>query len=619
MKRIDLVFVLLLVSFLQPTAYAQKYNFALVTDVHVSPINTAPYEDLVNTVNSINETPEIKFVVVSGDLTEEGDRGSLLKVKRTLDKLKVPYYAITGNHETKWSESGMTAFGKIFGSDRFRFEYDNFMFLGFNTGPVIRMMDGHVSPQDILWLESELKQVGQNKPIIIVTHYPLLDGDVDNWYQVTDLLRKYNVKAVLGGHYHKNALKFYDGIPGFINRSNLRGNEKFGGYSIYEVNNDSILVFEKIINKEARKWGGYSLSEQYYTSDISSYKRPDFSVNEEYSSVNPVWITLNNGAIYSSPVVYNNKVYVGDDEGYMSCFSLIDGSRQWRFKTDNRILGTPAVSNNKLVFGSTDGNIYAVNATNGDLLWKKETGEAVIGGVTIDNNIAYLGGSDHRFYGLDLNNGEFKWVFSKVVGYVETCPLIYANKVYFGAWDNNMYALDKNTGELKWRWDGGLTRMHFSPAAVWPVGADGKIFFTAPDRVMTALDAETGKTVWRTSESMVRETIGLSEDKLRVYSKTMQDSVVCYSTLGNIPKRLWITNVGYGYDHAPSMPVEKNGVLFGSTKNGIIFALDALSGSLLWKHKVGNSLINTVVPLTANECLFTSAEGIVGLLRSEND
>ena len=56
---------------------------------------------------------------------------------------------------------------------------------------------------------------------------------------------------------------------------------------------------------------------------------------------------------------------------------------------------------------------------------------------------------------------------------------------------------------------------------------------------MTAIDIETGNTVWRTFQSMVRETIGLSEDKERIYSKTMNDSIVCYSTKSNQPHKLW--------------------------------------------------------------------------------
>ena len=61
-----------------------------------------------------------------------------------------------------------------------------------------------------------------------------------------------------------------------------------------------------------------------------------------------------------------------------------------------------------------------------------------------------------------------------------------ADKVIFGAWDNTLYALNKADGKELWKWTGGLTRMHFSPAAVWPVAAEGKVFITDQDSLMTA-------------------------------------------------------------------------------------------------------------------------------------
>ena len=175
--------------------------------------------------------------------------------------------------------------------------------------------------------------------------------------------------------------------------------------------------------------------------------------------------------------------------------------------------------------------------------------------------------------------------------------------------------MNKADGKELWKWTGGLTRMHFSPAAVWPVAADGKVFITDPQRAMTAIELETGNTVWRTFRSMVRETIGLSEDGERVYSKTMNDSIVCYSTKGNEPRELWASNVGFGYEHAPSMQVEKDRVKFGSTKEGLIFALEAKTGKVLWKHKIGNSLISTVTPLNGYQVLFTATSGEAGLLK----
>jgi len=290
----------------------------------------------------------------------------------------------------------------------------------------------------------------------------------------------------------------------------------------------------------------------------------------------------------------------------------------WEFKSENRIVGTPAASNGVVVFGSADKKIYGVNAKTGKLCWECPAKEAVLGAVTIDNRIAYIGASDHTFRAIDVNTGKLRWEYTDVKGYIETRPLIYEGKVIFGAWDNNLYALDKESGRELWKWNGNLTRMHFSPAAVWPVAANGKVFITDPQRAMTAIDANSGKKIWRTFQSTVRETIGLSADKMRLYSKTMQDSVVCFSTEGNVPKQIWATDVKFGYEHAPSMLVEKDGVVFGSTKSGVVFALEAFSGKLLWKHKVGNSLISTVVPLSATECVFTSTSGEVGILKQSS-
>ena len=602
-------------------AFGQKdstFHFALLTDLHITKGSTAT-EDLQRAVDQINASDDIEFVLVTGDVTEEGDRESLQKAKDILDLLKVKYYTIPGNHETTWSESGVTDFGAIFGSEHFQFEYKGFLFLGFNTGPLMRMSDGHVAPQDIRWLQEELKKAGKTQQVILVTHYPLLQGDVDNWYELTDAVRPYNIRAFLGGHYHANRFFSYDGIPGILNRSTLRDKNPVGGYSVYEITQDSIFVYEQNIGEPRREWAALSLKTKYYDEVGAPDKYPDFSVNDKYSSVKEIWLVRTSVGIYSSPVVYDKKVYVGDDDGALTCYTLSDGKKKWTFQSGKRIVGTPAVADGVGVFGSADKNIYGLDARTGRLLWTVEASKPVLGAVTIENGIAYIGASDHTFRAIDIHTGTLRWAYTDVKGYIETRPLVTDNKVIFGAWDNTLYALDKNTGKELWKWTGGLTQMHYSPAAVWPVAADGKVFITDPQRAMTAIDLETGETVWRTFQSKVRETIGLSEDKERIYSKTMNDSIVCYATKGNQPVEIWASDVGFGYEHAPSMPVEKDGVVFGSTKDGLIFALDAMTGEVLWKHKVGNSLISTVVPLNKTSVLFTATGGEVGLLKNEKD
>jgi outer membrane protein assembly factor BamB len=450
---------------------------------------------------------------------------------------------------------------------------------------------------------------------MLVTHYPLMDGDVDNWYEVTDAVRPYNVRIFIGGHYHANKNQRYDGIPGILMRSNLRDKDEKQGYGVYEVTEDSIKVFCQRVGEQPEQWAEFSLTESYYDRNGKADKYPDFSVNKEFPKVREQWIVQTGVGIYCSPAVEGNNVYVGDDMGYLTAYSLKNGKKLWNFQSGKRIIGTPAVSEGIVVFGSADRNIYGLNATNGQLLWKVEAQEPVIGAVTIDKGIAYVGASDHTFRAIDIHTGKVVWSYDKVKGYIETKPLITDDKVIFGAWDNTLYALDKTDGKEIWKWTGGLTRMHFSPAAVWPVASNGKVFIADPQRAMTAVDLRSGETVWRTFRSQVRETIGLSEDGERVYSKTMNDSIVCYSALTDTPEQIWASNVGFGYEHAPSMPLEKEGVVYGSTKEGLIFALETKTGKVLWKHKIGNSLINTVVPLSGKEVLFTATSGEVGLLK----
>lgn len=521
------------------------FRFAQLTDIHLSPNNPNPTEDLLRSIAQINATDSIDFVLVTGDIAEEGDRATMEKVKSCLDLLKVKYYVVLGNHETKWSDSGCTAFGEIFGGERFEFEHKGFLFLGFNSGPLMRMAYGHVVPQDIRWMTETMNRYNAgnsrpDKPVILVTHYPMTEGDVDNWYEVTDAVRPYNIRLFIGGHYHRDRDLRYDGIPGILMRSNLRDKDEKPGYGIYEITEDSILVYTQRIGEPKRQWAAFSLTDSYYDRNGKAEKYPDFSVNKEYAQVQEQWIVQTGAGIYCSPAVEKDKVFVGDDLGRLTAYALKNGKKLWSFQSGKRIVGTPAVSEGIVVFGSADCKIYGLDAQNGNLLWTVEAAKPVLGAVTIENGIAYIGASDHTFRAVNIRTGEVKWAFAGVRGYIETRPLVTDNKVIFGAWDNTLYALNKADGKELWKWTGGLTRMHFSPAAVWPVAADGKVFITDPQRAMTAIDIETGNTVWRTFQSMVRETIGLSEDKERIYSKTMNDSI--YATP---PKATNRTNCGH--------------------------------------------------------------------------
>lgn len=591
------------------------FSFALLTDTHISTSNPRPMEDLQRSIADINQNSSIEFVVVTGDLTENGDLASIQAIKNALDQLNVPYYAASGNHETTWSESGVMDFSRVFGDSRFAFTHNDMYFIGFNSGPVIRMADGHVAPQDITWLKHNLDSVSAagNTPIFVFTHYPLRNGDVDNWYDVTDVLRQHNVQCIMGGHYHRNLHFDCDGISDVLNRSNMRDKDGNNGYAIIQVT-DSIRFFEKRINETARQWLSLPFEKKTY-GPSNQELRPDFTINKEYANVQRVWHCSLKGGIYSTPVTDGRSLFIGDDVGCLYSLNLKSGKTNWTFNTGMRIVGSPAVSEGVVVFGSANYNIYGLDARTGKELWHISTNQAVMGAATIENGIAYIGGGDGRMFAIDIHTGKIKWSFDELKNYVLTRPLVYNQKLYFGTWDTHFYALNLADGSLAWKWNNGNGNPKLSPASVWPVAANGKIFITAPDRYFTCLDAETGEQVWRTKEYKVRETVGLSEDGKTVYSKCMWDTIVAMDATVAEPITRWATHAGFGYEHNPAMPLEKDGTLWVSTKNGLLLGVDAQNGNVMWRHKIGNSILNTPLPLSGTECIFTSSEGTITYIR----
>ena len=595
-------------------AVVKPFRFAQLTDIHLNPGNDGPTKALLASIDQINRTDSIDFVLVTGDLTEQGDTRMMQQVKACLDQLNCPYHVCMGNHETTWSESGCMGFSRIFGPEYYSFEYGGVLFLMFNTGPLLKMAFGHVSPFVTTWAEKEL-QSHRDMPAIVVTHYPLMDGDVDNWYDVTDALRRPgNIRLFIGGHYHTIRLLRYDGMPGILMRSNLPDKDSKPGYGIYEVDGNEIRAYVQRIGEEKQFVQSYTMLRPDYDPDGKAEKYPDYSDNERFPQVVERWVAQAGAAIYSSPSVEKKRVFVGDDEGRVQAFSLRDGKKLWEFSAGARVVGGPTASKGIVVFGSADKKIYALDAVSGELRWTMQASQPVLGSVSIEDGTAYVGASDSTFRAIDIRTGRLVWAYKGLRGYVMTKPLVTRDKVIFGAWDNTLYCLRRTDGKELWRWTGGLTRMHYSPAQVWPVTSNGCVFIVDPQRAMTAIDLESGETRWRTFQSKVRESLGLSADGQRLYAKTMQDSIVCYAAQGDAPRQLWATDAGFGYEHAPSMLPERDGIVFGSTNDGVSFALDGHTGRLLWRHKTGNSLMNTLIPLGKRRLLFSNTEGNVGML-----
>ena len=67
---------LFLFFFVFSLSAVEPFRFVLLTDLHITP-GALSVEDLENSVKQINNTPDIDFVLVTGDITETGDRASM--------------------------------------------------------------------------------------------------------------------------------------------------------------------------------------------------------------------------------------------------------------------------------------------------------------------------------------------------------------------------------------------------------------------------------------------------------------------------------------------------------------------------------------------------------------
>ncbi len=606
--------ILLLVAFpFLLFAQSAPFRFAWLTDTHVG--GTTGAEDLRAVVDDLNgeiRNAEIRFVIVSGDVTEYGSLEQLRLAKQILDSLPVPYYIIPGNHDTKWSESGATDFPRIFGADRFVFEHEGIRFIGMHQGPLMKMGDGHWAPQDVRWIDSVLTQLpNPRQPIIFVTHYPLDEG-IANWYEVLDRLKRVNTLITMFGHGHSNRKMNFEGVPGVMARSTLRARAERGGFTIVTVRSDSILFSERTTGVRTKApWQAIAHTTGSTPDVAEPIARPDFSVNTQFPDIVRRWELSAGYTIASTPAVWKNLAIVGDASGTVHALNLEGGKTVWTFRAKDAVYSTPCVDDDIVVFASADGGIYALDAERGTLRWRVQTERAIVASPVIDDGTVFIGSSDGFFRAIDLETGNLRWQHHGIRGFVETRPLVTDGKVIFGAWDQHLHALNTQSGSRCWAWKGDKPGTLLSPAACWPVAANGKVFVVAPDRQMTAIDIASGRQVWRISNHLVRESIGLSEDGERVYVRTMQDSVIAFTTAPDHPEMLWALHAGFGYDINSGMLVERDGIVYYGTKNGLLLAIDGRTGSIQWKHRVGVGLLNTVVPLEDGDVLVSDFDGRV--------
>ena len=197
-------------------------------------------------------------------------------------------------------------------------------------------------------------------------------------------------------------------------------------------------------------------------------------------------------AIYGTPVIGEDRVYVGGFNGTLYALDLATGSVIWEQKTDGAIIGGPALAGGTVYVGSSDNKLYAFDAETGAPGWPAfKTGGAIWSRPVVEDGTVYVTSMDKRLYALDSATGESRWPQPfEAQGAMPSTPALDGNTLYVGALDNSLYAVDASSGKQVWSFE--------ADNWVWcePLVANGVVYVGGLDHKVYALDAATGEERW---------------------------------------------------------------------------------------------------------------------------
>lgn len=172
------------------------------------------YDETNLAVDFINEMDSIDFVLHAGDISDFGLKMEFEKQRDILNKLKVPYVVIIGNHDCLGT--GPEVFNRVFGENNYSFDAGEVHFVCLNTNAL--EFDHSVEVPDLDFLEKDLKNVpSTTKKTVFAMHAgPFSDQFNGNICDVTHLILKEFPGFQFGvyGHGHSRSVDefFKDGI-----------------------------------------------------------------------------------------------------------------------------------------------------------------------------------------------------------------------------------------------------------------------------------------------------------------------------------------------------------------------------------------------------------------------
>ncbi|MEE4312570.1 MAG: PQQ-binding-like beta-propeller repeat protein [candidate division KSB1 bacterium] len=593
-----------------------SYTFVQITDTHVNNERTRDnFRNVIAHIQALNEKPD--FIINTGDLTEFGSAREFRLYRQIADSAEIRMIHLPGNHDTRWSNVGKKRYIEFLGPLYHSFDHKGIHFIILDSSLLFQQF-GHISQDQLRWLENDLKRTGLEIPVVIALHHPIMLDEtyIDNESALFQLIKDYNVILVMTGHGHRNEHWNINGID-FVMTQAVKSKKPV--YRLFHVEQDvAISVYDIDINESKRRFAFRRNIPSRAKSSVMQILSPrksrvhdanlpiliglKRSGEAEFSFDKKHWQKLQaNGMKYyenldiSSLSEGYHDLYIRvtrDDSTWMDVceFNVDRGNFQMIFSqhTAGEIQASPVITDSTIIFGSTDSVLYNMSISDGAKIWTFSSGGPIATTPEIANDTLFFTSGDGYCYALDARSGQLLWK-TQAGEAIFSSPIYYRKMILFGSSDSSLYALNSKDGSLNWKYKtGGFIK---APPAV----SDGVVTFGSWDGKFYCLSVDSGELIWeqRISESIYYSAATshpiIVKDKIFVSS---HDHTVHAFDLhsGDI---LWQHQEQDNHRPGYSSPaIIRDKVIFGSL-SGHLFALNEEDGKEIWTTTLSNPLFDS--------------------------
>jgi outer membrane protein assembly factor BamB len=288
-------------------------------------------------------------------------------------------------------------------------------------------------------------------------------------------------------------------------------------------------------------------------------------------------------AIYGSPAVAGDLVYIGGYNGKIYAFDSSSLQKRWVYPSEGNlqpIIGGTVVALGNVYFSVYDsddkvGKVYALNAITGIKVWESSpTGDKIWSTPVVNDGTVYVNSFDKKLYALNATTGEKKWETVEIGGALATTPLVNNNTIYFGSFDRYLYAIDVDDGSLKWKSEVEAGSWFWAKPiiynnTIYAPSLDGKVYILDTENGRELVDAiDLGNPV-SSAPVLIDGSIIIASGEGIIYSlDTVNNQIKPLADVNEeVDAPLWASN-GVVYVHAQ--------------ENEVLYALNAETGAELW-------------------------------------